>query len=117
MNYRLIMQYQARVAKRFLEQNQTRKLEEGYVSENEHTVSLVESPRDDTAQHIKIFNFAQKEVTIVNAEKNMDIVQFNRFPDQRQLEKAAQKLKDFGGDPGNWRMLKPGNLATKPRLK
>lgn len=116
-NYNLILQFQLSAAYRLLGQKKEEKLPSDYIHENKHTVSITQESNDDAAPQIKFFNFEHREVTITNGDKNMDIIPFDQFPKPEQLEEAAQKLKDFGGDPGNWQTLKPGNLAKKPRLK
>lgn len=98
----------------------SRERKDEFVSENKDTVSVTEASKaDNKGKCVKIFNFASQEVTILqNNGEDIRIVPFDKFPDGPQLETAAQKLKEFGGNvTGSWKTIKPGALAKQPRLK
>lgn len=88
-----------------------------YALENEHTVSTVEKLQTSGFVITKLYNFADKEITTMLGERNMHIQQFSEISDQTRLEKAADALKAYGGDPGNWQSPKPGTQVAKSRLR
>jgi hypothetical protein len=118
VDYSAMIRHQLSAAYRLLETSPSKKDE--FISENKDTVSVTEASKaDNKGKCVKIFNFASQEVTILqNNGEDIRIVPFDKFPDGPQLETAAQKLKEFGGNvTGSWKTIKPGALAKQPRLK
>lgn len=87
---------------------------DGFLKENDYTISQFEELDRGEITLRKSFNFASREITTIS-KFGLVVQQFKDIENQDRIKAAAEALKALRGNPGNWQAYKPVSPA-KPRL-